>query len=76
MDSTRCATEFLTSADVARLANQRGDSLTPAGVRLAAVTGRLLTAATTAHGVRLFTRDIVEDFLRQRAVRRHEGAAR
>ena len=75
MDGTTCATEYLTSADVARLANQRGDALTPAGVRLAAITLRLKTSAITGRGVRLFTIEAVEAFLQSRVTRRADRGA-
>jgi len=67
--------EYTTSADVARVANQRGDSLTAAGVRLAAVSGRLRTAAVTPRGVRLFLPADVEEFLAIRAARRAQRGA-
>jgi len=64
---------YLTSADAARMLN-----LTPAAVRMAAVQKRLRVTAVTAGGVRLFTRDDVEAFARERAARRgsHERRAR
>lgn len=58
-------TEFLTPAEAARILN-----LTPDGVRLAADTGRLPVAARTASGRRLFSREQVEAFKRDRARRR------
>jgi DNA-binding transcriptional MerR regulator len=54
--------EFLTPAEAGRILN-----LTPDGVRLAADTGRLRVAATTQSGRRLFLRDDVERFRRDRA---------
>jgi len=75
MHTTACATtQLLASADVAREAIQRGDNLTPARVRLAAVTGRLKVAATTPSGQRLFDPVDVAEFLHARAQRRAESA--
>lgn len=65
--------ELLASADVARESVQRGVSITPAGVRLAAREGRLRTAAITPRGQRLFERADVERWLADRA--RQRGAA-
>ena len=75
MQSTACAIEYLTSADVARRANRNGDSLTAAGVRVAAATGRLRVAAHTPGGVRLFDPRDVEEFLAVRAAKRQAAAA-
>lgn len=54
--------EYLTPGDAAQILG-----LSPAGVRLAADEGRLKVAATTAGGIRLFLRDDVERFKRERA---------
>lgn len=70
MQTTACVGHYLTCSDVAREANRRGDSLTPAGVRLAADTRRLRVAALTANGQRLFLPEDVEAFLAARAARR------
>lgn len=62
MADPSCAnTEYLTAADAAKLL-----ALTPAGIRLAALSGRLRVAARTVGGVRLFTREDVETFARRR----------
>jgi len=55
----------LLSADVAKLLD-----MTPAGVRAAAVQGRLEAAGRTLGGVRYFTRAAVEKFREVRACRR------
>lgn len=54
--------ELLTPADAAKILG-----LTPAGVRLAAKDGRLRVTATTPSGARLFLREDVERFKRDRA---------
>jgi DNA-binding transcriptional MerR regulator len=54
--------KFLLTADVARLVG-----LTPAAVREAADSGRLAVAETSEGGVRLFRREDVERFCRERA---------
>jgi hypothetical protein len=60
------AVEFLTVADVGRLVGLSSD-----GVRVAAESGRLRVAAHTAGGkIRLFTREDVEAFKRDRSKRR------
>ena len=56
---------FLTASDAARLLN-----MSAAGVRVAADEGRLVVAAKTPGGVRLFTRSSVELFRRQRCGRK------
>ena len=61
-------TEMLLSADVAR---ELG--LTPAAIRVAANKGQIETAARTAGGVRLFSREAVEEF-RERRERRERSA--
>lgn len=66
MHTKACTATLLTSADVAREA--RGE-ITPATVRLDAISGRLVAAAVTARGQRLFTRDEVERYLAERAAR-------
>jgi hypothetical protein len=64
-------TDFLLSADAARIVG-----VTPASIREAALAGRLVVAATTAGGVRLFRSADVEAFRRQRAkTRRNANAA-
>lgn len=75
MQTNACATELLCSADVACEANRRGDSLTAAGVRLAAASQRLRVAAVTPRGQRLFAREEVERYLAERARRRGAEAA-
>lgn len=62
--------DLLGSADVSREAIRRGDTLTPAAVRLAAREGRLPVAAVTPGGQRLFDRAVVEQWLDERAARR------
>jgi hypothetical protein len=52
-------TQFLTSADVAKIIDR-----TPAAVRLAAIKGYLRVASTTGRGVRLF---VLDDVLAYRA---------
>ena len=59
--------EFLTSSDVSKLG---GGNPTPAAVRAAANAGRLPVAATTPGGVRLFRREAVLRFLKERAERK------
>ena len=54
--------EFLTVQDAAQIIGLSGD-----GVRKAVEDGRLRIAATTPGGMRLFTRDDVERFKRDRA---------
>jgi DNA-binding transcriptional MerR regulator len=54
--------ELLTPSDVANILG-----LSAAGVRDAADDGRLRVAASTPKGMRLFTRDDVERFKRDRA---------
>ncbi len=56
---------FLTAADVSRVLG-----CTPAAVRLMHRTGRLTAAEETAGGIRLFHRDDVEAFARNRPARR------
>ena len=61
------------SADVAKLAN-----LTPAAIRAAAVAGRITPVAVTAGGIRLYSQDAVDSFLRarqRRALRRESERA-
>jgi DNA-binding transcriptional MerR regulator len=54
-------TELLLSADVAK---ELG--VTPAAIRIAASKGQIDTAAVTAGGVRLFSRQAVEEFRARR----------
>lgn len=61
--------EYLTPADAGRILG-----LTPAGVRLAADTGRLRVAATTPNGGRLFLREDVEQLKRDRRAARRKSA--
>lgn len=61
--------ELLTPADAAKILG-----LTPAGVRLAANDGRLKVTATTPNGTRLFLREEVERFRRERAKARKVSA--
>jgi len=75
MHTTECATQLLAACDVAAEAIRRGDPLTPAGVRLAAATGRLHVAAITPRGHRLYASEDVTAFLNERAKRRHRRMA-
>lgn len=59
---TEAVAEFLTPAEAARILN-----LSPDGVRLAADSGRLRVAAQTPTGRRLFLREDVERFKRERS---------
>lgn len=61
--------EFLLPAEVARRANERGDKLSPSGVRWAADHGELPFRRTLS-GVRLFSERDVERFLKNRARKR------
>jgi hypothetical protein len=64
---------YFTASDAARVAH---GELTPAAFRLAAKRGDLRTAAKTAGGIMLFSRDGILAFLAQRDARRHaRGAA-
>ena len=62
---------LLTCADAARVARLYALDITPAGIRTAADRAQLPIAARTAGGVRLFSRDAVVEFARQRVARRH-----
>lgn len=62
--------EFLATSDVARIAVERGDPITPATVRVAASAGRLRTAAMTPKGQRLFSPADVNAYLAARAAHR------
>lgn len=60
--------ELLTPSDAARILR-----LSPAGVRLAADDGRLVVAARTPNGGRLFLRQEVERFKRARSSKRRRA---
>ena len=62
--------EFMLAAEVARLVG-----LTPAAVRAAAKSGRLAVAETTDSGVRLFRKDDVEAYLKDRGVAAEKSPA-
>ncbi|HVL66530.1 MAG TPA: hypothetical protein VM364_04625 [Vicinamibacterales bacterium] len=57
--------QLLQSADAARLLD-----LTPEAIRIAARQGRIAVAMETPRGVRLFTREAVEEYGRSRGRRR------
>jgi hypothetical protein len=63
--------EFLTAGDVSRIP---GVDLTPAGVVLAADSGRLPIAARTPGGLRLFRRTDAETFASNREAARRTAA--
>jgi hypothetical protein len=67
--ATAAVAEFLTPADAGRILG-----LTPAGVRLAADSGRLRVAASTPNGGRLFLREDVEQLKRARSAARRRSA--
>jgi len=76
MSNVACSIdEYLTSADVARIAVEHCVPITPAGVRVAANTGRLRTAASTPRGIRLFQRSDVDAFIQATAARRRQPSA-
>jgi len=57
--------KYLLKSDAAKLAD-----VTPAAIRAAAAAGRLAVAAVTVTGARLFNRDSVERWNRERKARR------
>jgi DNA-binding transcriptional MerR regulator len=61
--------DLLESADAGRILG-----LTPAAVRQLARRGTLPVAGVTPRGVRLFTREAIEQLARERGDRAHEGA--
>jgi DNA-binding transcriptional MerR regulator len=61
--------DFLESADAGRILG-----LTPAAVRQLARRGILPVAQVTSRGVRLFTREAIEQLARQREDRAQRGA--
>jgi hypothetical protein len=70
MNDTRHVTEYLTPADVGRIAG-----VTPGAVRALTARGRLPVAAITAGGVHLYDRETAERYAAERAARRRAEAA-
>lgn len=68
MSDTQNVTEYLTPADVGRVAG-----VTPGAVRALTARGRLPVAAVTASGVHLYTRQTAEQYAAERAKRRGGG---
>jgi DNA-binding transcriptional MerR regulator len=68
---------YYTASDVTRLILH--GQLTPAGIRAAVQRGDLQPAATTAGGIKLYTREQIEDYVARRDARRdarrHAGGA-
>lgn len=59
--------DLASSADVARRSAELGKSITPSGVRAAALRGDLPVAAVVGKGQRLFRWEDVESFLAKRS---------
>lgn len=64
----------LLASDVSRLLISHGIKMTPAAVRWSANRGRI-ASTRTAGGVRIFAREDVELFVRQKAVRKSAGTS-
>jgi len=71
VDANNTDTEYLTPADVGRIAD-----VTPGAVRAQTARGRLPVAAVTAGGVHLYTREQAEGYARERAQRKRYAAER
>ncbi|MGD0950444.1 MAG: hypothetical protein ABSA52_23880 [Candidatus Binatia bacterium] len=68
MRDTRNDREYLTPADVGRIAG-----VTPGAVRALTARGRLPVAAVTVGGVHLYSRETAEGYAAKRAARRRGG---
>jgi hypothetical protein len=71
VDANNTDTEYLTPADVGRIAD-----VTPGAVRAQTARGRLPVAAVTAGGMHLYTRETAERYAAERAQRKRYAAER